>query len=242
LGFFDRYSWLRTSDFAYPLLLMAGGVTTLLGGLLAAGERHHGRMLGYAAMVSTGFGLQALGLGGAQSAQVFFALLLPQAFAIWGWATSLSMLSAANVEGLPAEAAEKIQTRPLVAAVWLMAVFSLGGLPLLGSFPGRLALLDGVAAASPLAAASGLIGSLGLLAAGVRLLVTGLESAQTEKRQWVEEAEPAPVRAEASDVSNPYVWVFAMVAMISLLGFGLLPRLFLSAVPDLAALFSQLSP
>jgi formate hydrogenlyase subunit 3/multisubunit Na+/H+ antiporter MnhD subunit len=153
------------------------------------------------------------------------------------------MLSAANSEGLPAEEpAETIRTRPLAAAVWLLAVFSLAGLPLLGSFPGRLALLDGVAAASPLAAASSLIGSLGLLAAGVRLLLFSLESAHREKRQWVEEAEPAPVRAEASDLSNPYVWVFTAVAMTSLLGFGLLPRLFLSAVPGLAALFSQLSP
>ena len=243
LGFFDRYSWLRASDFAYPLLLMAGGLTTLLGGLWAAGERHAGRMMGYAAMVSTGFGLQALGLGGAQSAHVFFALLLPQAFAIWGWATSLSMLSAANAEGSPAEdPVEKIRTRPLAAAVWLLAVFSLGGLPLLGSFPGRLALLDGVAAASPLAAASSLIGSLGFLAAGLRLLLSSLESADPEKRQWVEEVEPAPVRAQAIDASNPYVWVFTVVATLSLLGFGLLPHFFLSAVPALAALFSQLSP
>lgn len=243
LGFFDRYGWLRASGFAYPLLLMAGGLTVLIGGLWAAGERHPGRMLGYAAMVCTGFGLQALGLGGAQSAQVFFALLLPQAFAIWGWATSLSLLSVPPASNTQIEdLGSKAASRQLAATVWLLAIFSLAGLPLLGSFPGRLALLDGVAAASPWAAAGALIGSLGLLAGGVRNLIATLAGAHSEKRHWVEEVEPSPVRKEPSDVSNPYIWAFAAVVTIAMLGFGLLPHVFLSAVSGLAAMFSQLSP
>ena len=243
LGFFDRYGWLRGSGFAYPLLLMAGGLTVLLGGLWAAGERHNGRMLGYAAMVCTGFGLQALGLGGAQGAQVFFALLLPQAFAIWSWATSLSLLALPTAPTKDAQdLGSKAVSRPLATAVWLGAIFSLAGLPLLGSFPGRLALLDGVAAASPWAAAGALIGSLGLLAGGVRNLIATLAASHGEKHQWAEEVEPAPVRTELSDVTNPYVWAFAALATLATLGFGLLPQVFLSAVPGLAAMFSQLSP
>ena len=240
LGFFDRYGWLRASGFAYPLLLMAGGLTVLLGGLWAAGERHSGRMLGFAAMVSTGFGLQALGLGGADGAQVFFALLLPQAFAIWGWSTALGMLSPNGSGDHPEDTAAN--SRPLVATVRLVAIFSLAGLPLLGSFPGRLALLDAVAADSPWAAAGSLIGSLGLLAGGVRVLLATLVGSDAKKRRWVEEVEPAPARAETRDASNPYVWAFVVVAVTTLLGFGLLPHVFLSAVPGLAAIFSQLSP
>ena len=240
LGFFDRYGWLRTSEFAYPLLLFAGGLTVLLGGLWAAGEPHPARMLGYACMACTGFGLQALGLG---SAQVFFALLLPQAFAVWGWATSLSMLSMVNGPGMQTEDLRaKASFRPLAGIVWLVAMFSLAGLPLLGSFPGRLALLDGAAAVSSWAAAGGLIGSLGLLAGGARFLHATLAGSQAKRPHWVEEVEPAPTSKKSIDASNPYVWAFAVVTLLSLLGFGLLPHVFLAAVPGLAAMFSQLSP
>ncbi|HEX9596203.1 MAG TPA: proton-conducting transporter membrane subunit, partial [Anaerolineales bacterium] len=174
---------------------------------------------------------------------VFFALLLPQAFAIWSWATSLSLLALPTAPTKDAQdLGSKAVSRPLATAVWLGAIFSLAGLPLLGSFPGRLALLDGVAAASPWAAAGALIGSLGLLAGGVRNLIATLAASHGEKHQWAEEVEPAPVRTELSDVTNPYVWAFAALATLATLGFGLLPQVFLSAVPGLAAMFSQLSP
>jgi len=58
----------------------------------------------------------------------------------------------------------------------------------------------------------------------------------------VEEVEPAPTSKKSIDASNPYVWAFAVVTLLSLLGFGLLPHVFLAAVPGLAAMFSQLSP
>ncbi|MEX2144113.1 MAG: proton-conducting transporter membrane subunit [Anaerolineales bacterium] len=241
LGFFDRYSWLRDSLFAYPLLLLAGGLTALLAGLWAARENHTGRTLGYAAMFCIGLGLQALGLGD-QSVQTFFALLLPQAFALWGWATALSLTTSADVPSSDLIAWRvRARTQPLAFAALLVAVFSLGGLPLLGSFPSRLALLDGVVAVSPWAALASLIGSLGLLAAGVRIVFVTFIGSNVDKRRWVEEVEPA-ASPLTSDLSSPYVWIFAAVVILSLLGFGLFPRIFLASVPDLAAMFSQLSP
>jgi len=242
LGFFDRYSWLRDSSLTYPVLLLAGGLTALLGGLWAARERHLGRMLAYATMLCTGFGLQALGLG-VHSSQVFFALLLPQAFAIWGWTVALSMLFLPDEPGLEIDSLQsQAGSRPLALLVLLVTVFSVAGLPLLGSFAGRVALLDGAAAASPWAAAASLIGSLGLLAGGLRLVLAALAGSTENAKRWVEEVEPAPVTGQASDLSDPYMWVFAAVVILSLLGFGLIPRVFLSAVPDLAAMFSQLLP
>ncbi|HEY4718676.1 MAG TPA: proton-conducting transporter membrane subunit [Anaerolineales bacterium] len=242
LGFFDRYSWLRDSSQTYLVLLLAGGLTALLGGLWAARERHLGRMLAYATMLCTGLGLQALGLG-VHSSQVFFALLLPQALAIWGWAVALSMLYRPEKTGLEIEGLQtQTQSRPLALLVLLVAVFSVAGLPLLGCFPGRVALLDGVAAASPWAAAASLIGSLGLLAGGLRLVHGALASSAAKTSHWVEEVETAPAPGQANDLSDPYMWVFSAVVILSLLGFGLIPRVFLSAVPDLAGMFSQLAP
>ena len=243
LGFFDRYAWLRESTFAHPVLLSAGGLMVALGGLWAAREKTPRRLLGFCAMLCTGFALQAVGLSTGTGPQVFFALLLPQAFAIWIWATGLGILESEagpfeNLTGLRGS----LSTHPLVIATILVAVFSLAGLPVLASFPGRIAALDNIATFSPWAAALSLIGSIGLLTAGGQLLVGLLPLSDASPRGWVEEAASAEEPNKSSDLNNPYVWVFVAMASVGFLGFGLLPSVFLSAVPHLAAMFSQLAP
>lgn len=241
LGFFDRYSWLRENEFAYPILAIAGSVAVLVSGLWAARETSLSRLFAFAATLTIGFGLQAIGISGGQSTQVFFAVLLPAAFAFWAWALALSALYP-----LPSLNLEDLRTlapaHPLALAAMLLSLFTLAGLPPLGVFPGRIALLDGVASTSPWAAVASLIGSLGLLAAGLRTLQAALPSTDKKSRGWVEEAAPVGKAAPRSDFSSPYMWVFIGLVSLALFGFGLLPSFFLGALPNLAAMFSQLLP
>jgi formate hydrogenlyase subunit 3/multisubunit Na+/H+ antiporter MnhD subunit len=240
-GFFDRYAWLRENQDALPVLVLAGALMVLIAGLWAAYERDLGRLFAFAAMLNIGFGLQAVGLG-ASGVQVFFALLLPSAFAFWIWAVASSILANEN-SPLDLETLRKASTEhPLATVALLLALFSLAGLPLLGSFPGRLALFDGVATSAPWSTVMSLVGSLGLLLAGVRTLKASLPESETVKREWVEEAHPVKKPTPSKDLSNPYMWAFVAVAAVSLLGFGLLPRLFLGAIPNLASMFSLLVP
>lgn len=241
IGFFDRYSWLRDNEFAYPILMVAGGLAVLLGGIWAFTERNLNRVFAFAAMIGIGFSLQAVGVGGGQGASVFFALLLPAAFALWAWSLALSALGAGSTLTLQ-EFEERAAAHPLAVAALLLALFSLAGLPLLGSFPGRVALLDGVAAASPWAAVGSLLGSMGLLMAGLRLLRAAVPHEDKKPRVWAEEAQPERTPAPASDVTSPYSWAFIAITALALLGFGLWPALFLTSVPSLAAMFSQLQP
>jgi formate hydrogenlyase subunit 3/multisubunit Na+/H+ antiporter MnhD subunit len=241
LGFFDRYSWLRENEFAYPILAIAGSIAVLVSGLWAARETSLSRIFAFAATLTIGFGLQAIGIGGAQGVQVLFATLLPAAFALWAWSLSLSALYP-----LPSLTLEDLRSlapaHPLGIAAVLLSLFTLAGLPPLGVFPGRIALLDGVASTLPWAAVASLIGSLGLLIAGLRTLRAALPSVDTKPRGWVEEAAPARKAAPRSDIFNPYMWVFTALVSVALLGFGLLPSFFLGALPNLAAMFSQLLP
>ncbi|MBX3047917.1 MAG: hypothetical protein KIT46_07190 [Anaerolineales bacterium] len=237
LSFFDRYAWLREANFSAPLLL-AGGLMALLGGLWAAHERQLGRMFGYAAVLLSGYCVQAIGLGGAAGVQALFALLIGQGLAVWAWATALSRLpqqEATTPEGLTAQA----PSQPLTITVLLVALASLAGLPLLGVFHGRLAVLDETVVQAPWAALAALAGSLGLLAAGYRLLAATLAAQGQRAKGWVEEAQPAD-NSKSSDLQHIYIWGFAAFSAILLFGSGLFPQLFLGAVPELAALFSQL--
>ncbi|MEX1247238.1 MAG: proton-conducting transporter membrane subunit [Anaerolineales bacterium] len=240
LGFFDRYAWLRESSFAYPLVVWSGSLATLVAGLWAAVEHSPPRIFGFAAMAGIGFGLQAIGLGGLQSAQVLFALLLPYAFAVWIWAVALGVIS--MDQGHSGDLRSAVSTHPLTFAALVMAALSLSGMPMLGSFPGRLALLDGVAAVLPVAAAATLIGSLGLLIGVVRLLLASLPLSMDRGTAWKEEVEIGEPRKKMSELTNLYIWAFLAFSAISLFGFGLLPRLFLASTSSLAAMFSQLLP
>lgn len=241
LGFFDRYAWLRDSDFTYQILTLIGSLGVLLSGLWALGERHLGRLLGFVAMLGIGFSLLGIGLAGAQGVQIFFALLLPQAFALWIMTVSLSALwrkdSAFDFPSLAAY----FHTSPLIFLALLLAVFSLAGLPLLASFPPRMALFAQLGANAAWEAIATLAGCLALAGAGARLLLAMLPTRDRKQTTWVEEVEPVDLDTR-TDLADPYVWTFLVITAIGLLGFGLVSRLFLAGVPDLASMFPQLFP
>ncbi|MCI0518848.1 MAG: hypothetical protein L0Z70_01155 [Chloroflexi bacterium] len=183
LGFLDRFAWLRESETVFILLRLAGGLMAAVGGVWAAFQRHLGRMLGFAVMMETGFTLLAVGGAASQPLlwELVFALLAPRGMSLAVWALALATLANASPQGLRYRHVHGLGRRmPLVMVTLLMAHFSLAGLPLLAGFPLRLALLEGLAGNSPLAAAAAWIGCLGLAVGGLRslaVLITGPEDA-----------------------------------------------------------------
>ncbi len=193
LGFMDRYVWLRSDPFVYLLIGFVGAMMVFVGGLLAAFQRHLGRLMGYAVMVEIGISLLAIqvGLGpdGSGTALgLFFALILPRGLSLGVWALSLVVLSrglrnsaeeSRNLTsiGLSYQNAEGLGRQfPVAAFCLLLAHFSIAGLPLLIGFPVRLAILGGLAQQSSAAALVVLLGYAGLMVGGVRtlaVLVTG---------------------------------------------------------------------
>jgi hypothetical protein len=87
-----------------------------------------------------------------------------------------------------------------------------------------------------------LAGSLGLAAAAVRILYSWVGPAQKSPPLPVRKDELGRVLPPESDMANPYVMIFFAGWVFLMLGFGVLPRFFLGAVPSLAAMFPQLFP
>lgn len=239
ISFFDRYAWLRDSDFVYQILVLIGSLGILLTGLWALVERHLGRVLGFAAMMGVGFNLLGLGLGGAEGVQIFFALLLPQAFAFWMMAASLGALCGEDSTLNFASLETSFHSSPLAVAGLLLAVFSLAGFPVLASFPPRIALFAQLSPDAAWAALAALVGCLGLAGAGARAIWAILPKTNQRRSGWVEEVEPMDSNLK-SDVANPYLWTFLVLSVMGLLGFGTFSRLFLAGVPSLASMFPQL--
>jgi NADH:ubiquinone oxidoreductase subunit 2 (subunit N) len=241
LGFFDRYAWLRESQFVYQILTLIGGLSVLLSGLWAFVERHLGRLLGYAAMMGVGFSLLGIGQGVSQGAQLFFALLLPQSLGLWVLAVSLGSLNNKKVDLSLDGIADAFADSPLTVIGLILAVFSLAGLPLLASFPPRVDLLANLSTSAPWAAIIALLGSLGLAVAGVKLVLAVIRRSSKPQSGWVEEIE-TEAAAKAGETKDPFAWAFIILAGVGFLGFGLFSRFFLASVPDFASMFPLLFP
>lgn len=234
LSFVERYVWLRDNPAVFRLLMTAGSLGVFLGGLWASQQRHLGRLLAFSCMLAIGGLLQAIGLQGAPGLHTFFALLLPQAWVLWALAASLAVLARHTPSLQLEQMGPALRQHPLLAFTSVASLFALAGVPLLGPFAAHLAIWSGVGQRSVPLLVLSLLGSLGLLAAGLRLLYAWLNAAPL-----AESKTPAAETQTQGDFANPYIWAFFLIWSVTLLGYGLLPS-FLAPVQRLILMFPQL--
>ena len=190
LGFLDRYAWLREYPQLPNALRSAGLLMVLTGGIWSAFQRHLGRMMGYAAIVNTGFSLLSLSLLADHQLSTFFLLQIPQALGLIIWSLALSILKIherslefKKVQGM-------LQRYPIILSGLLLAHLSAMGLPILAGFPPIIALWEGLARQNLLAAfwvglavASLLTGALRTLAV---LVMSPKDEGWTLNGSWVQ--------------------------------------------------------
>jgi formate hydrogenlyase subunit 3/multisubunit Na+/H+ antiporter MnhD subunit len=171
LALIDRYIWLRDLAGLATTLTGAGILMVASGGVLAALQRHLGRIMGYAVIVEIGYSLLAVGLGGKTGLNLFNFLLVPRLLSLLIWSSSLAILK----PNLPNLTLNEIQGKgrsfPFAASGVVLANLSLASLPLLVGFPGHQALWESLAHQSLAQAFWILVGSLGLFTGAMRTLI-----------------------------------------------------------------------
>jgi len=227
LDFLDNFAWLRETVTLYTSLQITGVVMVLTGGIWAAFQNHLGRVMGYAAIMETGLALLAVSLGAGLGAQVFALLLLPRAIGLGCLALTLAVihnetgtLHLDNLRGLA-------YRLPLAASALLLSLLSLSGLPLLAGFPARFALLEGLAQQSLPTALWVVLGTLGLLMAGLRAMASAI---------WREEPVAAQVGESAGQI------VVLGIGALALLVVGIWPQLTSPSMLDLLSAYVHLAP
>lgn len=226
LNFIDRYSWLRESADIGNILQFAGLVMVVSAGILAAFQRHIGRIFAYAAIAETGVSLLALSLPDKQvGLQILFFLLVPRALAYGVWTLSMNIireqtpeLNFSHIQGL----ARKF---PVASAGIIFSNLALAGTPLFANFPVRQALWEGLAAQSLPAATLFALASLGLLMAAMRSLAA-LTMA------------PAQTPWKLSETWNQRLLIG--IGLATLLIFGLFPQWAQSILANLPLMFENL--
>jgi formate hydrogenlyase subunit 3/multisubunit Na+/H+ antiporter MnhD subunit len=175
LNFLERYNWLFTSPWLFVFLRLSGVLMVLTGGVGAIFQHHLGRLMGFAMVMEIGNSLLAmsLGIGVAEnraSMGILFALLLPRGLGLGVWALSVSIIRE-HTHGLSFDRLRGEGRHFVISASCLfLALLTLVGFPLTAGFPVHLALLQGLGLQFPLAAYAVILGSIGLLMSGVRVL------------------------------------------------------------------------
>jgi formate hydrogenlyase subunit 3/multisubunit Na+/H+ antiporter MnhD subunit len=171
-------------------------------------------LLGYVSLAQTGFSLLALSLGNRLGYEIFIMMFMPRIVALGLWALSASILGANSRSLAFVDLTRAAERSPAAALGMAVSFLSLAGLPLLAEFPIRVVLLQEVAVAHPVAALFVLLGSLGLLFSGFRLMAVitgGNLGLQRGGRQFAE------TRVQI---------VLIVIGIIALLVVGIFPRVF----------------
>lgn len=220
--FFERYIWISQNPGTYAALRFAGVLMVAAGGLLAMFQRHLGRILGFALLTEIGYALLAASLASVAGWGWFFFLILPRWVGLGVWSLGLAVLFQNFIDLRFRSIAGAARYFPLAALALVIAHFSSLGFPLTAGFPARfeiwLALAD-----QPLWVGAGLLlGSAGLLVAGLRslaVLVMGAETSAQEVREY------------------PLQRLLIILGLLALVGIGLLPQIFLNPLQAAARLF-----
>jgi NADH-quinone oxidoreductase subunit N len=223
LDFLNAFAWLRAYPLLPEVLQLVGALMVITGGMWSAFQRDLSRLFGYAVIMESGFSLLALSLGNQAGLQVLAASFLPRMLALGLWALSLSIIGKQgsvdfnSLEGL-------LHRQPFTAAGFLLAYFSLGGLPLLAGFPMREILLEGVAQQNVTIAFWTLLGNLGFLASGFRILAV---LAKSSEKNW--------------QIQEKWMQIVLLSGGgLALFLVGIYPRIFLSGVLNLLRAFERL--
>ncbi len=230
LGLLERFAWLRDSETVYDLLRVSGVLMVITGGLWAAFQNNLARMLGYAVMVEIGNSLLALSMP--EVLPLHFAMFLPRIIGFGVWALALvaiqSQEEVPNPGDLQFHTIEGVARRmPIAAGGLILAHFSSAGLPLLAGFPVRLPLWRSLAGQDQVIAILALLGSIGLLAGGLRTLAVFVMGSEDESWHVSESRQMA---------------IFLAIGMVGLILVGLFPEWFLPSVAGLSQAFEHLVP
>jgi NADH-quinone oxidoreductase subunit N len=229
LGFFERYAWLRSTESVFTMIRMVGVTMILAGGIWSAFQNRLPRIMGYAVIVEIGFLLLAVSIPG--YLPLYFAMLLPRLIGLGIWSLSLSSirshLAQENPTPLTLISSRGIgQRMPVASASIVIANLSIAGFPLLAAFPTRLAVLKGLAESDAVLATLCLLGSVGLMVAGLRSLT--LFSTEAGHRLW-------KINESRS------LLLYLVIGLVVLFLMGVFPQWFLEPLSNLAGAFAQLS-
>lgn len=234
LNFFNRYAFLRTSAEIFNVIRVIGTVMIVLGGIWTAVQDHLKRAFGFSTLVETGFSLLALGLSAEGGLNWMLMLFPARALGYWLWGYTLARFEH-HCGSLEMNAIQGFGRKfPLLSTGLILAQLSVAGLPLLASFPIKIALLTQTYSIGQGLGVWSFIGSFGLFLFTIRLLLNLTMPINRSLQDDAESVNPQLVPEKTSE------YLPVLLIVLGLLLIGLFPDTILSGITDILTAFPQL--
>jgi len=144
-AFLETYPWLTTYLRHNPAVLTLGVTMSAVGGVLAAGQRRLGTLMGYAVLADTGCILVAFGIDASSSLSLMLLALLVRPIGLTLMAAGSAKLTDWGLN----DSSDKLKglgwKHPLSTGVYIVGGMSLAGMPITAGFVWRWALYRSVA-------------------------------------------------------------------------------------------------
>jgi NADH-quinone oxidoreductase subunit M len=228
LNFFNRYAFLRTSENLFEILRLFGVAMIIIGGILTAIQNDLKRAFGFTVLSETGFSLLSISLASSGGFSWMLALLPARAlgFLLWSYTMGLTENHAASTEF--SKLRGHAHFYPFLSLGLILAQLSIGGLPLLASFPIKGFLLADTFNESPALGGWSLVGNLGIFIFSLRLIIVFV----MPKDQSV------PIKWHRTE--KGYEFIPTLVIILILILIGLFPNTFLTGITQSLSAFGQL--
>lgn len=214
LAYLESYYWLSEQTFFGPLFTVMGLLMMVLGGILAASQRHLGRIVGYATLVDNGAMFVALGTRSISGLALTILILLARPIALG--------LMTLGLDGLRRIGKGDDQLSVLAGAAWIAPwrtlAFVAGGIGLAGfpvslGFVARWGLYRMVTLANPTQALLALSGGAGVMLG----LITAI-------RDLLARGTREDARLNSEYIEDPVALFLIIVLIITSLILGIFPQ------------------
>lgn len=231
LGFLESFIWFKSNPSTAYLLEIVGVVMVLTAGIWAAVENHLARLMGFAIILDIGFSLITIGLAIDVDAEnyrlLFYTLLFLRGISVGVLALALSSL-VGNIKVLDLENIRGLgRHHPVISSSIILSLICIAGIPLLAGFPLKLSVIEGLSKVAPRLSLWVIIGSLGLIIGGIRVLISIVSDADETEEEF---PEPRILR------------IYLVIGLAILISIGLLPNLFVQLIISLLAMFGPVAP
>jgi formate hydrogenlyase subunit 3/multisubunit Na+/H+ antiporter MnhD subunit len=229
LNFLNRYGFLRSSETLFNIIRITGALMIAFGGVLTAAQDLLKRAFGFSALTEIGYSLLALGMA-SEGGIIWLLLMFPaRALGYWLWGYTLSRFESNYDVPLNLDVIQGDGRRvPILSTGLILAQLSVAGLPLLASFPIKIALLTQAMVESKVLGGWSLFGALGLFLFSIRVLLSLYHPGDFETQQ--------PLLPKESFL----IYLPVILAIGLLVVLGLFPGKLFSGIINTLSAFPQL--
>lgn len=224
IDYLNGFAWLRDAKIFYSALTVTGSIMVITGGIWAACYKSMARLMGYAIIIETGLSLISIGLHLRIGLEYLIMAMVPRILAILIWSIALTQVQG-YTGGNESEQIKKFyQSNPVTVIGMFISIFSISGLPGLGSFALKVGLMTAFSEMNKTNALWVFIGLGGFFVGCIRQMVPLFQH-----------------RSQTKSVENKPLMIFLVLSVLGLMMIGLFPRTFLSGLSDLLNSFKFLN-